>query len=493
VFLPCGLHAQGLQLDWVRRYSADGATNNQAFKIVKAPDGVVVGGNSRGPGKSDYVIAKYKSNGDEAWVRRYNGGADSNDVLRDITVDPLGNVFVTGTSHTVKYAADGNLVWTNALPGRAILATTNFVYITGCSDVDYVTAKIENNTTGQQIWLRTYDGPVDDTDISDGLALTKDGDLLVAGNEVVSKTSFLPPQSGFRYTVRLAFLKYTPNGDQAQFGPSLVDAGGSPGVGTVRSFLIDDSGIVYIYYRDGNDGIGFMCKDATGTLMGSKSLTFYSLGGLGDMALVGNGAAVVVGATRTVANGPIDAYVEVIRRDGTTVWNKTFSSGYRSSSYGDSSDAYGVVVNAEGIYAVGHTPDADGSYGLFVVGYTTNGVPLGSIIYSSGSNKIDWGTSITSDDSGNIYVTGTSSTPQGRSEFLTARFSKHPTIKADASGAMEVEFYTSPDQLYSIEASVDFFNWESLMTNTADANGVARFLDSSGVGAPKRFYRGKKP
>jgi hypothetical protein len=55
---------------------------------------------------------------------------------------------------------------------------------------------------------------------------------------------------------------------------------------------------------------------------------------------------------------------------------------------------------------------------------------------------------------------------------------------------MHVQFHTNPGQRYSIEASSDFLNWQGVMTNNADANGLIQFDDTNAPAIPFRFYRG---
>ena len=48
--------------------------------------------------KSDFLTAKYDSNGNLLWLQRYNGPGDNNDEITDLVVDINGNVIVSGSS-----------------------------------------------------------------------------------------------------------------------------------------------------------------------------------------------------------------------------------------------------------------------------------------------------------------------------------------------------------------------------------------------------------
>jgi len=56
----------------------------------------------------------------ESWVQRYNGPVNGDDYAVDLSVDSLGNVYVTGRSQgsstgsdyaTIKYGPNGNQLW----------------------------------------------------------------------------------------------------------------------------------------------------------------------------------------------------------------------------------------------------------------------------------------------------------------------------------------------------------------------------------------------
>ena len=93
---------------WVRRYNGPANLGDGASAIaVDSSGNVYVTGASFGSGtEEDYVTIKYYPNGDTAWVRRYDGPANSDDYASCIAVDSSGNAYVTGYSAGVGTASD---------------------------------------------------------------------------------------------------------------------------------------------------------------------------------------------------------------------------------------------------------------------------------------------------------------------------------------------------------------------------------------------------
>jgi hypothetical protein len=154
------LFGQEIQREWVRNYSLLPARTNQASAINMCPDGnVVVAGTSyNAAGNADYLVIKYSPAGQELWTLRHDGFGKANDVFRSMTLDPAGNILVTGTTETIKINPMGRLGWAVPFPARAVVANADFVYITGSSDLDIVTRKLANNETdGHELWNKVID------------------------------------------------------------------------------------------------------------------------------------------------------------------------------------------------------------------------------------------------------------------------------------------------------------------------------------------------
>ncbi|MCK4427994.1 MAG: SBBP repeat-containing protein, partial [candidate division Zixibacteria bacterium] len=152
---------------WVRKYNGPGDSSDYACAIaVDDFDNLYVTGRSQGSTTNyDYATIKYYRNGDTAWVRRYNGPGNYRDYALAVAVDGSGNVYVAGTSYdsgtdfdyaTIRYYPNGDTAWVRRYngPGNnndialavAVDGPGN-VYVTGYSDGsgtsgwDYATIK----------------------------------------------------------------------------------------------------------------------------------------------------------------------------------------------------------------------------------------------------------------------------------------------------------------------------------------------------------------
>jgi hypothetical protein len=240
---------------WVRRYNGPGNSYDGALDMAVDDSGnVYVSGNSWGSGtNSDYATIKYYSTGDTAWVRRYNGPGNAADVAYAIAVDDSGNVYVSGGSWgsgtstdytTIKYNSNGDTAWVrryngpgNAYDGASDMAIDDSgnVYVTGKSfgsGTDYDFATIKYKPDADTAWVRRYNGPADSTDGANAIAVDDSGNVYVSGYSWGNGTSA-------DYTT----IKYHPNGDTAWLRRYDGPANGDD---RVSAIAVDDSGNVYV-------------------------------------------------------------------------------------------------------------------------------------------------------------------------------------------------------------------------------------------------------
>jgi hypothetical protein len=189
---------------WMRRYNGptNGIDESTALTIDDQGNIYVTGRSWGGQTGTDYATIKYFSNGDTAWVRRFNGALNSEDWATALAVDDFGNVYVTGVSSTestgldyvtVMYDSTGNIAWVNGYNGLenstdvpTAIATDAIgnVYVTGRSLTetfcnDFVTIKYQHN--GDTAWVRRYNGPDNGNDEAYALAVDHTGNVFVAG------------------------------------------------------------------------------------------------------------------------------------------------------------------------------------------------------------------------------------------------------------------------------------------------------------------------
>jgi len=166
-YLTIKYSSTGMPL-WTNRYNGSGNGYDYArFVAVDASNNVIVTGYSLGNGSSaDYTTIKYSTAGVPLWTNRYDGPVSGYEEPTAMAVDARGNVIVTGYSDgstnawnddylTIKYSSAGVPLWTNrytALPddndqAKALtLDAVGNVFVTSYSygnhfESDYATIK----------------------------------------------------------------------------------------------------------------------------------------------------------------------------------------------------------------------------------------------------------------------------------------------------------------------------------------------------------------
>ena len=214
---------------------------------------------------AEYVTIKYYSNGDTAWVRRYDGPSNQAAYAYAMAIDSSGNVYVTGSGHvsgtynydyaTVRYYPNGDTAWVrtydgtgNSWDGAYAVAVDDSgnVYVTGrCAQLpdspwnwDYVTIKYYSN--GDTAWVRRYSGSGNEGDEAHAIAIDHSGYAYVTGWSTGSGT-------GYDYVT----IKYYSNGDTAW-----VKRYNGPGNGWDQAYIINVDGSGSVYVTGQSTGVG---------------------------------------------------------------------------------------------------------------------------------------------------------------------------------------------------------------------------------------------
>jgi uncharacterized delta-60 repeat protein len=255
-------NTDGVQ-QWAQSYDGSGNGYDAALALaVDASDNVYVTGLSTAQnGVGDCVTIKYDTNGNQQWVKAYDGLANGNDYGNSVTVDDSGNVYVTGSSAgaktgqdylTIKYDSSGQQLWASTYSspgsswdeGRSIgLDGSGNVYVTGVlafseggSSDDWGTIKYDS--TGAEQWVRVYDGPANIADEAWSIAVDVNGNSYVVGYS-----------HGLTSGSDLTSIKYDTDGVQ-----QWVQAYDSPAHGTDSGFdiTLDSQGNVYVTGASGS-------------------------------------------------------------------------------------------------------------------------------------------------------------------------------------------------------------------------------------------------
>lgn len=190
---------------WIVRYNGTGNYWDWVTDLAVDHEGNahVTGYSSGSSFNKDYATIKYRADGDEQWVSRYNGPGNNNDCARALAIDAEGNVYVTGNSYgrftsvdyaTVKYDADGIEQWVSRyngpvggfnIPNALTIDQNSNVYVTGWSYntgsfIDFATVKYTGD--GDQEWIARYSDGKRTQNYATSLALDRDDNVVVTGH-----------------------------------------------------------------------------------------------------------------------------------------------------------------------------------------------------------------------------------------------------------------------------------------------------------------------
>jgi len=427
--------AESVDTAWVRRYNGPGNSYDEASAIaIDGSGNVYVTGHSWGSGTDDdYATIKYYPNGDTAWVRKYNGAADTSDWANAIGVDGSGNVYVTGgivdsgtwedyDYATIKYYPNGDIAWVRKYRGLGdsydvadaiAVDDSGNVYVTGQSGTeedDYVTIKYYPN--GDTAWMRRYNGPAYDDDRASAIAVDGSNNVYVTGESEGGGTDD-----------DYATIKYYPDGDTAWV--RRYNGPGNSG-DYASAIAVDGSGNVYVTgYSDVSDTLPTNQQYAT--------IKYYPNGdtawvrrynGPGNdwdwayaIAVDGSGNVYVTGSS--VGSGTHNDYATIkYYPNGDTAWVR------RYNGEGSGWDiAYAITVDSCGnVYVTGESYSSQTDFDYLTIKYDSSGNELWVETYNGPGNGFDMAYAIAVYGCNNVYVTGSSVGSGTGNDYATIKY-----------------------------------------------------------------------
>ena len=377
-------NASGVE-QWVARYDGSANFEYEATAIVIAidnSDNIYVTGESAGSGtSSDYATVKYNASGVEQWVVRYDGPAGSDDKAIAIAIDDSSNVYITGES---------------------VGSGTSF---------DYATVKY--NASGVEQWVARYDGPASSEDEAKAIAVDNRGDVYVTGGSTGLGT-------GDDYTT----IKYNALGVEQWVARY---EGPASSFDFADAIVVDNNGNVYITGESTSDyaTVKYNTSGVQQWVMrynGPVSLDDFA----SVIAIDNSGNVYVTGSSNS--SGIFENY------DYTTV--KYNASGmeqwvarYDGTSIARDNASASAIDDSGNIYVTGASEGSNGSSDYATVKYNISGVQQWVMRYDGPAGLQDFASAIAIDNSGNVYVTGSSNNSSG----IFTNYD-YTTVKYNASG-----------------------------------------------------------
>lgn len=384
---------------WVRCFNGPtGNGRDEAFDLAVGLDGsVAVAGRSRGDTlNDDFVTITYGPNGEQRWSNLYDG--ENVDEAKAVAIDHAGHVYVTGAS------------WNGYTPNG--------------TEWDYVTIKY-HGVTGQQMWLRRFDGPGQRSDLPQDMVVDGQGNVYIAGFAFKELSQF-----GF-FATHFHVIKYDTNGNVVW--QHVLDLTPHEGAGA-RAIVMDGQGNVYAcgqtgrYEGGSTDDMMIVKVNSAGEVVYMATVDAGPLGDALAITCDESGNAYVTGfsaydngkmwekAVPTVKIGP----------SGQILWER-----YLSVADGANHAGWGIVVDGSGnVYTVGGVNMGENR--AIVVSYDSNGTQRWLHVYDvDPNNSFDdaWMSGARLGSDGNIYVNATVQYPGPEGyDFTTFVYSPTGTV-----------------------------------------------------------------
>ncbi|MBK9331096.1 MAG: SBBP repeat-containing protein [Ignavibacteria bacterium] len=353
----------------------------------------------------------------QIWAKRYSLSSNSLDIPKSIVTDNYGNIYVIGSSGsnsnidivTIKYLPTGEQDWlrlyngpgnNNDIAMGAKLDSEGNIIVIGDSEGtesgrDFVIIKYLSS--GQKVWEKRYSSIGDNDDFPSSIAIDKLNNILVTGR-------------GFQNFVT---VKYNSFGVQQWI--SIYPTLNSDDI--AYDIEVDKLGNVYIAGEYSGDCITIK-YDSTGIQQwvslyngsgnGSDFINSISLDSIGNLFVSGS----------SIENtSPFGGFLTIkYNQLGVQQWVRFYEGTGNFFSVGKS-----MKVSKNGnIYVTGYSTESGQGYNFTTIKYNTYGDTLWKASYHNGSNDIAFAMDI--DNSDNVYITGESDGNGTGDDYATVKY-----------------------------------------------------------------------
>ncbi|TSA27868.1 MAG: T9SS C-terminal target domain-containing protein [Bacteroidetes bacterium] len=318
----------------------------------------------------------------QEWVARYNSSGSRIDIPSSMAIDGSGNVYITGTTKTESYSYDD----------------------------DFLTIKY--NSSGIEQWVRTYNGPLDNVDKANAIAVDNLGYIYVTGSSTGNQYGY------FNWVT----IKYNSAGQEQWLQRYAPLGGGEP-----ASIVVDESGFVYVSgHAEEGYGMHFTTikYNSAGVPLWETSELPYEGKNIAAMK-VDNAGNVYVTGLGYLGDPVYSNYVTIkYNSDGIKQW-ATFYNGPDLCN-----EPKSIALDDLGnVYVTGSSEGSYNNNDFLTVKYNPSGIQEWEARYEGPAGAWDDAYSIAVDNSGNVFVTG-------RSGGMGTGYD-YATIKYNSSGVQQ--------------------------------------------------------
>jgi uncharacterized delta-60 repeat protein len=474
-------------IDWQR--TLGGALSDFGYGIaVDGSGNVYVTGytGSSGAGVQDVLIAKYNTSGAIQWQRTLGG--TSVDTVNAIAVDGSGNVYITGSTFSsgagnydiliAKYNTSGTIQWQRTL-GGASSDQGYGIAVDGSGNLYIIGSTTSSGAGGQDVLIAK---------------LPADGSLTGTYGAFTYATSGLTNATSSLTAATSTLTASTPYWWIATLGGALEEQ--------AYSIAVDGSGNVYVTGYTfgsgaGNSDVLIVKYDTSGTIQWQRTLGGANQDGGYGIAVDGSGNVYIAVYTGSSGAGNADVLIAKYDTSGTIQWQRTL--GGASNDYG-----FGIAVDGSGnVYVTGLTESSGGALAnVLIAKYNSSGTIQWQITLG-GANQ-DVGYDIAVDGSGNAYIIGyTASSGAGNSDVLIVKYDTSGTIQwqrtlggvsddvgrsiaVDGSGNVYISGYTTSSGAGGADVLIAKYNtsgtiqWQRTLGGANYDYGYGIVVDGSG-------------